>query len=168
MRVKLLDRLKQEVEAEIVEGSSVRLPTFHDGWRFNFNKHSKVPETLTYALVTKNSPHIVEGCLIYRMLNKNEPYMAYLEVAPHNKGTEKMYDRVAGSLIAYACRLSFIQGQGIYKGWLLFDVQEEDKRDEEKLMKVYSSKYKAKRIDKTTAMCISPKDGEALINEYLN
>lgn len=63
------------------------------------------------------------------MRKQLEPYMAYIEIAPHNKGEKKKYDLVAGCLIAFACRLSFIHGKGDYKGWLAFDVQEADKKD---------------------------------------
>ena len=93
--------------------------------------------------------------------------MAYIEIAPHNKGDVKKYDRVAGCLIAFACRLSFILGKGDYKGWLAFDVLEADKKDEERLMALYSREYKAQRISGTTAMVIAPEDGEALIEMYL-
>lgn len=168
MKVKLLDKEKCEIASEILEGQKVKLPSIYDGWRFNFKKHSKSANTFTYALVTIERPDIIEGCLIYKMLNKNEPYMAFIEVAPHNKGSDKQYDLVAGCLIAYACRLSFIHGQGPYNGWLAFDVQEDNKEAEEKLMKLYSSKYKAKRFEKTTTMLISPADGESLIKTYLN
>jgi hypothetical protein len=168
MKVKLLDNENCEIESEILEGQKVKLPSIHDGWRFNFNKHSKSANTFTYALVTIETPDVIEGCLIYKMLDQNEPYMAFVEVAPHNKGSDKQYDLVAGCLIAYACRLSFIHGQGPYKGWLAFDVQEESKEAEEKLMKLYSSKYKAKRFEKTTTMYIMPEDGESLIKTYLS
>ena len=93
--------------------------------------------------------------------------MAFVEVAPRNRGKDKKYDLVAGCLIAFACRLSFVLGQGDYKGWLAFEVLEQDKKEELKLMALYSSKYKAKRFDKTHVMLICPEDGEALINQYL-
>ncbi len=168
MKVKLLDKEKCEIDSEILEGQKVKLPSIHDGWRFNFNNHSKSPNTFTYALVTIETPDIIEGCLVYKMLDKSEPYMAFVEVAPHNKGSDKQYDLVAGCLIAYACRLSFIHGKGPYNGWLAFDVQEENKEEEEKLMKLYSSKYRAKRLEKTTTMYIIPEDGESLIKTYLS
>lgn len=100
------------------------------------------------------------------MLNKVEPYMAYIEIAPHNKGLHKKYDHVAGCLIAYASRLSFTLGQGAFKGWLAFDVQEPTKADQSKLMTLYSVKYRAKKFDETT-MLIAPEDGEELIEKYL-
>ncbi|WP_242457667.1 hypothetical protein [Pedobacter sp. BS3] len=93
--------------------------------------------------------------------------MAYIEIAPHNKGEKRRYDSVAGCLIAYACRLSFIHGTNDYKGWLAFDVMEEDKKDEIKLMALYCQKYGALKWGETT-MVIAPETGEKLINEYLS
>lgn len=55
----------------------------------------------------------------------------------------------------------------IQKGWLAFDVLEERKEDEVKLMKLYSGKYGAKRFGETT-MLIEPEKGEELIEKYLN
>ena len=114
-------------------------------WRFNFAKHSKEKYAYSFALVTKLNPDTIQGCLIYKMQNNEEPYMAYLEIAPYNRGIEKEFLDIAGYLIAYACRLSFKLGKNYFKGWLAFDVLEEKKEDELKLMTIYSSKYGAKR-----------------------
>ena len=167
MRVKILNQADHEVDAEIREAGKIKLPSIQEGWRFNFAKHSKAKGASTFVLVTKETPQIIEGCLIYTMRNNTEPYLAYIEVAPHNRGEDQKFDFVAGCLIAYACRLSFIKGQGDYKGWLAFDVQEEEESDQLKLMSLYSSKYRAKRFEQTTTMVISPEDGEDLIGEYL-
>ena len=115
------------------------LPSCTDGWRFNFRKHSKKPAYETYVLICVETPDIIEGCLIFEMKAKVEPYMAYVEVAPHNKGKGKKFDRVAGCLIAFACRLSFIHGENDFRGWLAFDVLEEDRHNEIKLMALYLS-----------------------------
>ncbi|EPR69165.1 hypothetical protein ADICYQ_1813 [Cyclobacterium qasimii M12-11B] len=90
--------------------------------------------------------------------------MAFVEVAPHNRGNEKKYEKVAGCLIAYACRQSFINGQ---EGYLAFDVLEEREEDEIKLMNMYSQKYNAVRLDNSTTMIILPEGSENLISEYL-
>ena len=92
--------------------------------------------------------------------------MAYVEVAPHNKGKNKRYDKVAGCLIAFACRLSFMHGKGDYKGWLTFDVMEESEKDKVKLMAVYCVKYGALKWGDTT-MVIPPEVSEKLINNFL-
>ena len=100
------------------------------------------------------------------MLNETEPYMAFIELAPHNRGKGKRYDRVAGCLIAFACRLSFIPGEGLIRdGWP--SMQEPDKKEEIRLMAHHCTQYKAKRLAGTTTLVISPEDGEALIDRYL-
>lgn len=90
--------------------------------------------------------------------------MAYVEVAPHNRGKQKKYDRVGGCLIAFACRQSFIKGK---EGYVAFDVLKENKKDEIKLMEVYSQKYNAMRLENSTTMLIVPEGSEKLIQDYL-
>lgn len=155
------------VDAEIEEGRKLNLPSIQEGWRFNFSRHSKDKGAHCYVLISEETPNVIEGCLIYKMRNDLEPYMAYIEIAPHNKGENKTYDLVGGCLIAFACRLSFILGKGDYKGWLAFDVQEVSKNDEKKLMALYSNKYRAFRMQGSTTMVIMPEDGEKLIEQYL-
>ncbi|MCJ7932363.1 MAG: hypothetical protein MUW56_01690 [Chryseobacterium sp.] len=157
------------IDGEIIDSrkTKIPLPSITDGWRFNFKKHSKNKDTETYVLIIDGKNRI-EGCLVFEMRDKVEPYMAYIEIAPHNKGDQKEFDRVAGCLIAYASKLSFIYGKGYYLGWLAFDVKEETEEAMLKLMTVYSEKYRAQRFAETTIMLIAPEDGEWLINEYLN
>lgn len=156
------------VDAKISDSKLIKinLPSVADGWRFNFNKHSKKKNFETYVLIAEETTEKIEGCLVFEMKDKIEPYMAYVEIAPHNKGTIKEYDNVAGCLIAYACRLSFTKGKGDFTGWLAFDVMEEDKNDEIKLMAMYSQKYNALRFRETT-MVIPPQGGQKLIDEFL-
>lgn len=79
---------------------------------------------------------------------------------------DRKYDKVAGCLIAFACRLSFIICESDYKGWLAFDVLEQDKENEIKLMALYAKKYGALKFGKRI-MVIPPEGGEKLINEFL-
>ena len=156
----------QAVDAKIIQASGLILPSITDGWRFNFKKHSKKTGFQTYVLVTEEMPEIIEGCLIFQLKESVEPYLAYIEIAPNNKGKAKKYDNVAGCLIAFASRLSFIFGVEHFKGWLAFDVLEESKEDEVKLMPVYCQKYGALKWGETT-MVISPEIGEKLIAKFL-
>jgi len=48
-----------------------------------------------------------------------------LEAAPWNIGKTKLYDRVAGSLLAFACRFSLEHGRDNYQGFLAFDSKTE-------------------------------------------
>lgn len=168
MNVKILEtETKYEIKSHIhlVSKNKSKLPSLKDGWRFNFSKHSKRKDFETYILTADQTPEIIEGCLIIESKSPHQVYMAFIEVAPHNRGHLKKYERVAGCLIAFACRQSFIKGK---EGYLAFDVIEEEKNDEIKLMKLYSQKYKAVRLDNSTTMIILPEGSEKLIKEFLN
>src|ERR1700744_5716839 len=107
MKVKLIEVATQrEVDALIREGKLKEMPSMHDNWRFNFNKHINKPNRIAYVLVREETPGIIEGCLIFEMINKKIPSIAFVEIAPHNKYDKRIYDRVAGCLIAYAFKQS--------------------------------------------------------------
>lgn len=142
----------------------ITLPSIIDGWRFNFKKHSKGENLETYVLCTDSTPDIIEGCLVIKTNSEFELYMALVEVSPQNRGSDRKYDEVAGCLIAFACRLSFIKNK---EGYLAFDVLERKKENEVKLMELYCQKYNAIRFGSSTTMLILPEGSEKLINEYL-
>ena len=167
MKVKVIRVSDSKViRGKIIQSSSLTLPSITDGWHFNFRKYSRQAGFKTYILVCEDTHDIIEGCLIFQLKETVEPYMAYIEIAPHNRGKTKRHDQVAGCLIAYACRLSFLHGSSVFKGWLAFDVMEQNKKDEIKLMAVYCKKYGALKFGDTT-MVISPEAGEKLITEFL-
>ncbi|MEX2410051.1 MAG: hypothetical protein WD607_01550 [Candidatus Paceibacterota bacterium] len=166
MNVKIIElKTNSEVKSKIslVTKNKAKLPSLNDGWRFNFSKHSKGKDYDTYTLTTLNTPEVIEGCLIINT-KQSEVYMAFVEVAPHNRGNGKVHDKVAGCLIAFACKQSFINDK---EGYLAFDVLEEKKEDEIKLMSLYSQKYNALRLEESTTMIILPEGSEKLINEFL-
>ncbi len=143
-----------------------KLPSLVDGWRFNFKKHAQKKGVHAYVIVCEETPDKIEGCLIFEMKDAVAPFMAYVELAPDNKGANKKFENVAGCLIAYACRLSFVYGKDDFLGWLAFEVLEEHKADEIKLMALYCKKYGALKFGNTT-MVIPPEAGEKLISQYL-
>ncbi|WP_276388983.1 hypothetical protein [Eudoraea chungangensis] len=168
MNVKILElATKSEIKSQIylITKNKSKLPSLNEGWRFNFNKYSKRKEYETYILTTDKTPEIIEGCLIIDTKSPYQVYMAFVEVSPHNRGNRKRYDRVTGCLIAFACKQSFIQGK---EGYVAFDVHEEKEENEIKLMKLYSQKYNAVRMENSTTMIILPEGSEKLINEFLN
>lgn len=167
MKIKIQRVVDQNlVDAIIKKGNKKEMPSISNGWRFNFYKHYDIPESEAYILVAEETPNVIEGCLIFRMKDKVMPYMAYVEIAPHNKGDAKKYQLVGGALIAWACRLSFMRGKEHHRGWLTFDVQEPTEEGKLELMGMYSQKYNARLFDGTT-MVIMPQDGKELINKYL-
>ena len=159
----------EEAVAAIKEGKVCEMPSLQEGWRFDFQKHLKTLKNATgYLLARQDSPEIIEGCMIFQLIDKKMPYMSYLEVAPHNKGISKKHDNVAGSLIAYAFKISLIKGVEEYAGVLNFTVGEEKEEDKIKLMALYSQKYNAVRLSDTDKMAIYDADGEDLIMRYLS
>lgn len=168
MKVKIIEvKSNHYIDGKIIEPGKLILPSIQNGWRFNFKKHSKVKGARTFVLVTDETPNIIEGCLIFEMMNNEEPYMAYIELAPYNKGNLRKFDLVAGCLIAFACRLSFNHGKGPFRGYLAFHVSEEKEEDQTKLMSHYSKMYKAIWLKGTKKMIIIPEDGEKLVNKFL-
>lgn len=169
MNIKILKvSTDQLVGASIRTGQQIELPSIQTGWRFNFGSRLRQLSYATaYVLVDLETPDQIEGTLIFQMQDKIIPYMAYVEVAPHNKANPKKYDYVAGCLIAYACKQSFIRGKDDYQGWLTFDVCEDNQEDQIRLMTHYSTKYRAQRFGNTTTMIIDPENGRDLIKEYL-
>jgi hypothetical protein len=158
----------EKTDALIREGSPATLPSIQEGWRFDFRKQLKnLKDAIGYILVREDTPETIEGCMIFQLIDKKKPFMAFIEVAPHNKGVEKKHDHVAGCLIAYAFKLSLMKGVGEYRGALHFEIGEENKEDEIKLMTLYSNKYNAYRLSDSNIMGIYDDDGEKLIERYL-
>jgi len=154
------------VAAKIIQPDRVNLPSLNDGWRFNFHKHARKKNCRAFVLVCEDTPDVIEGCLIFEMRHGVEPCMAFIEVVPHNRGKDRVYADVAGCLIAAACRVSQKCGEGYHKGWLTFDVMEERKEDEIKLMAIYCQRYGAVRWGEKT-MLITPENGRILVDRYL-
>jgi len=68
MNVKLLRVENSEfVNAEIIDAKNLKLPSIHEGWRFNFTKYSKEKGTQTFVIVILETPDVFEGCLIYNL-----------------------------------------------------------------------------------------------------
>jgi hypothetical protein len=168
MRVRILKiESNTLVDGQIKERFKLRLPSISDGWRFNFSKQTKMKGALTYILITEETPKIIEGCLIYRLEEKAGVYIAYFEIAPHNRGDKRKYGLVAECLLAYSGKLSHELIEGYNQGWLTFDVMEEKEEDAEKLKALYCTKYGAVAIEGLTTMYINPDNTLQLMEKYL-
>ena len=83
---------------------------------FNWKEEYKNPKRELYKLTIVNNSAIVQG-LISLEIRQDHVYMHLLENAPFNKGNSKVYEGVAGNLVAFACKLSFQRG---YEGNVSF------------------------------------------------
>jgi len=157
LNVYILDQLSNElVIAEITSAKEIKMPLKKDRWNFNWNKLVKDQNSETYLLRRAQN---IEG-LMHLKVENEMMFMDVLEIAPHNIGSQnKIFDFVAGCLIAFACRESF-KLTSEYKGFLTFV-------SKTKLIPWYSKKYGAEQA-LGQRMFINPQNGLKLIEEYLN
>src|SRR3569833_2432801 len=97
MKVKIIKvETKEEVEAQIKKGRPAELPSMQQEWRINFDREiKKLKHATGYLLVTELVPEVIEGCMIFQFINIIEPYIAFVEVAPHYKKVRKKKSNVA-------------------------------------------------------------------------
>jgi hypothetical protein len=90
--------------------------TIKNGWNFNWKTELKDDSKEVYKLTIVNNLDIVQGLLSITK-EVDHIYMNLLENAPFNIGQNKLYEGVAGNLVAYACKLSFQYG---FDGFVAF------------------------------------------------
>ena len=160
MKVYLLNTVTENEEpAKIARIQKKEIPLKKNGWNFNWKELYKIEGAVLYKISTNQSPSKVEGVLMLTLFNDEMVFMNNIELAPHNIGMKKVYDYVAGSLLAFACQQSFELGRGSYQGFLSFDSKTE-------LIELYQNKYGA-----TWAMghkmYFDPVAGKKLMKAYL-
>lgn len=86
------------------------------GWNFDWKAELTSNIKEVFKLTILNNPNIIQG-LLSLTLEPDHVYMHLLENAPFNIGQTKLYEGVAGNLVAHACKVSFQQG---YEGFVGF------------------------------------------------
>ncbi len=79
------------------------------GWNFDWKAELTSNVKEVFKLTILNNPNIIQG-LLSLTLEPDHVYMHLLENAPFNIGQTKLYEGVAGNLVAHACKVSFQQG----------------------------------------------------------
>ena len=87
-----------------------------NGWDFDWKTELKNDVNEVYKLTIINNPEIIQGVMSVRK-ESDHVFMNLLENAPFNIGRNKLYEGVAGNLVAYACKLSFQYG---FDGFVAF------------------------------------------------
>jgi hypothetical protein len=116
----IVDRLTDSIVNSVL-GESFRteiLPFTHldarritkkAGWKFNWKSELASDGRKVYKLVIKENPGILHGLLSIE-IKADHISMHLLENAPFNIGKGKLYEGVAGNMVAYACHVSFQSG----------------------------------------------------------
>lgn len=90
--------------------------TKKNGWNFNWKEELDNEINEVYKLTIIGNPDIIQGILSIRR-EADHIFMNLLENAPFNIGRQKLYEGVAGNLVAFACKLSFQFG---FDGFVAF------------------------------------------------
>ncbi len=87
-----------------------------NGWNFNWKSELDNDVKDIYKLTIVGNADIIQGLLsIHR--ETDHIFMDLLENVPFNIGKSKLYEGVAGNLVAFACKLSFQFG---FEGFVAF------------------------------------------------
>jgi len=103
-------------EVSRVTKADLKQITKKNGWSFNWKSELDNSAKEVYKLSIANNPNILQGALSLT-IEPDHIYMDLLESAPFNRGHKKIYEGVAGNLVAYACKVSFQQG---FDGYVSF------------------------------------------------
>jgi len=93
-----------------------RYITPKNGWKFNWNSELQNDVNEVYKLTIVHNPNIIQG-LISVKKEADHIFLNLLESAPFNIGKDKLYEGVAGNLVAFVCKLSFQYG---FDGFVAF------------------------------------------------
>jgi len=96
--------------------NDLKAVTKKNGWLFDWKSELNDNKKDVYKLTIVNNPTIIQGLVSF----SREPdhiFMNLLENAPFNLGKNKIYDGVAGNLVAYVCKFAFQQG---FDGFVAF------------------------------------------------
>jgi len=161
MQIYLLEtQTGKAVSALILEAEKEDIPLKKDGWNFTWKDLYKDKNAVFYKLVLEAAPNMVEGIIMISIKNEEMVYLNNIELAPHNIGSKKRYDYVAGCLTAYGCMYAHEHGKGNYHGYACFDSKTE-------LINHYRDKYGAEQT-MGQRMYYSPNTGLKLVKKYLD
>ncbi len=86
------------------------------GWKFNWRVELSDNSKEVFKLTIMNNPTIIQGLVSYTV-KTDHVFMNLLESAPFNLGKDKLYEGVAGNLVAHVCKTSFRLG---FEGFVSF------------------------------------------------
>jgi hypothetical protein len=142
------------VRIELIQKEDLSKIKSNKGFNFDWQKEKDVE---IYKLFNTENDEIL-GLL--SVADRSETLVVeirLLESVATNVGKNKRVEGVAGCLIAWACRLSFIKG---YDGWVMLTAKTA-------LIKYYCEKYGMKQIGKSQVCVIEQDQSYKLIQYYL-
>lgn len=108
-----------QTEVSLLTKQDLKQVVKKNGWSFNWKIEFDNNAKEVYKLTIVNNPNIIQG-LLSLTIETDHVFMNLVESAPFNIGKSKLYEGVAGNLVAYACKVSFQKGFG---GFVAFDAK---------------------------------------------
>lgn len=96
-------------EVSLFSKSDLKQTQKKNGWLFNWRHELGLPDREVYKLTIVNNPAVIQG-IASLTIKADHVFIQLIENAPFNRYKEKLYEGVAGNLVAFACRLSFQRG----------------------------------------------------------
>jgi len=141
-------------EISVLSKSDLKQISKTNKWSFDWKVEFDDLTKEVYKLTIVNNPSIIQG-LLSITIESDHVFMNLLESAPFNIGKNKLYDGVAGNLVAYACKVSFQKG---FNGFVVFTAKTN-------LIKHYEKTLSAFHF-KNQRMIIDTKASEFLVKKY--
>ena len=108
-----------QTEVSLMIKSNFKLVTKKNGWSFNWRNEFNDNAKEVYKLNVVHNLNVIQG-LLSLTIETDHVFMNLVESAPFNIGKNKLYEGVAGNLVAYACKVSFQKG---FEGFVAFDAK---------------------------------------------
>lgn len=128
--------------------------TKKNNWKFDWKTEFNDIQKEVYKLSIVNNSKIIQG-LLSITIEKDHVFMNLLESAPFNIGKNKLYEGVAGNLVAFACKLSIQKG---FDGYVAFT-------SKTNLIKHYEENLGAYHF-KNQRMILEPIASKKLVEKY--
>ena len=120
-------------EVSLLTKADLKQVTRKNGWSFNWKIELDDNAKEVYKLTITNNPNIIQGLLSLTM-ESDHMFLNLVESAPFNIGKNKLYEGVAGNLVAYACKVSFQNG---FDGFVAFTAKTQLIQHYEKTLGAY-------------------------------
>jgi len=143
-----------KTEVSVLTKTDLKQVTKKNKWNFNWGLELNDFAKEVYKLTIVNNASIIQG-LLSITIESDHVFMNLLESAPFNIGGTKLYEGVAGNLVAYACKVSFQKG---YDGIVVFTAKINLIKHYEKTLNAFHFKNQRMIIDTNAA--------KLLVNKY--
>ena len=136
-----------QTEISTLKKSNLKNLLKKNGWNFNWKAEFNDLTKEVYKLTIVNNPNIIQG-LLSITIERDHIFINLLENAPFNIGKHKLYEGVAGNLVAYSCKVSFQKG---YEGYVAFTAKSQLIKHYEETLGAYHFKNQRMIIDTNAA-----------------